>query len=42
MPEKKQLDVNPVSAEEIDALMAEVYATPKDIIDKAAKVTTRE
>ena len=39
---KEELDVNPVSAKEVDALMAEVYATPKAITDKAAKVTTSE
>jgi tripartite-type tricarboxylate transporter receptor subunit TctC len=39
---KEGLDVNPVSAKEVDSLMAEVYATPKAITDKAAKVTTAE
>jgi hypothetical protein len=39
---KETLDVNPVSAKEVDSLMAEVYATPKAITDKAAKVTTAE
>jgi tripartite-type tricarboxylate transporter receptor subunit TctC len=32
-------DVNPVSAAEIDKLLAEVYKTPKDVVAKAAKVT---
>ena len=36
------LDVNPVSAKDIDTLLAEVYATPKSITDKAAKATTSE
>jgi tripartite-type tricarboxylate transporter receptor subunit TctC len=36
------LDVDPVSAREIDALLAEVYATPKSVTDKAAKATTAE
>ncbi len=31
------LDVDPVSAQDIDALLEEVYATPKSVIDKAAK-----
>jgi tripartite-type tricarboxylate transporter receptor subunit TctC len=34
---KLQADVSPVSSAEIDALLADVYATPKDIISKAAK-----
>ena len=36
------LDVDPVSAKDIDTLLAEVYATPKSITDKAAKATTSE
>jgi tripartite-type tricarboxylate transporter receptor subunit TctC len=35
-----ELDVDPVSAPEIDALLAEVYATPKNVTDKAAKATS--
>src|SRR5262249_14220538 len=35
--EKLQADVSPVSAGEIERLLADVYATPKDIIAKAAK-----
>ena len=31
------LEVNPVSAGKLDALLAEAYATPKDVIAKAAK-----
>jgi tripartite-type tricarboxylate transporter receptor subunit TctC len=34
------LDVDPVSAAEIDALLAEVYATPKNVTDKAARATS--
>jgi tripartite-type tricarboxylate transporter receptor subunit TctC len=34
------LDVDPVSAADVDALLAEVYATPKSITDKAAKATS--
>jgi tripartite-type tricarboxylate transporter receptor subunit TctC len=33
------LDVDPVSSKEIDTLLAEVYATPKSVTDKAAKAT---
>jgi tripartite-type tricarboxylate transporter receptor subunit TctC len=36
------LDIDPVSAERIDALLAEVYATPRNVIDKAAKATMSE
>ena len=36
------LDVDPVSAAAIDALLAEVYATPKSITDKAAKAAMSE
>jgi len=32
-----QADVNPVTAAEIEKLLAEIYATPKDIVAKAAK-----
>jgi tripartite-type tricarboxylate transporter receptor subunit TctC len=39
---KQGLDVDPVSAAAIDALLAEVYATPKSVADKAAKATTTE
>ena len=35
--QKIKADVNPVSAAEIDKLLAEIYATPKAIVAKAAK-----
>jgi tripartite-type tricarboxylate transporter receptor subunit TctC len=35
--QKLQVDVDPVTAAEIETLLADVYATPKDIIAKAAK-----
>jgi tripartite-type tricarboxylate transporter receptor subunit TctC len=35
--EKLQADVSPVSAGEIESLLADVYATPKDIVAKAAR-----
>jgi tripartite-type tricarboxylate transporter receptor subunit TctC len=35
--EKLNFEVNPVSADKLDALLAEAYATPKDVIAKAAK-----
>jgi tripartite-type tricarboxylate transporter receptor subunit TctC len=35
--ERLNFEVNPVSANQLDALLAEAYATPKDVIAKAAK-----
>jgi tripartite-type tricarboxylate transporter receptor subunit TctC len=35
--EKLQADVSPVSAGEIERLLADVYATPKDIVTRAAR-----
>jgi tripartite-type tricarboxylate transporter receptor subunit TctC len=35
--EKLNFEVNPVSADKLDALLAEAYAMPKDVIAKAAK-----
>ncbi len=35
--ERLNFEVNPVSADKLDALLAEAYATPKDVIAKAAK-----
>jgi len=37
---KMKADVAPVSAAAIDALLADVYKTPKDVIAKAAKATS--
>jgi len=34
------LDVNPVKAVEIDAMIAALYATPKDVVARAAKAMT--
>jgi tripartite-type tricarboxylate transporter receptor subunit TctC len=34
---KSELEVNPVSAAEVDALLAELYGTPKDVLTKATK-----
>jgi tripartite-type tricarboxylate transporter receptor subunit TctC len=35
--QKEQLDINPVPGSSIDALLAEIYAIPKDVAAKAAK-----
>jgi hypothetical protein len=32
--EKLKLEVNPVSGVEVDKLMAELYRTPKDIVEE--------
>ena len=32
---KAKLEVNPTSGAEIDRLLADIYATPKDVIEKA-------
>jgi tripartite-type tricarboxylate transporter receptor subunit TctC len=39
---RETLDVDPVSAREVDTLLAEAYATPKAVADKAARATTAE
>jgi tripartite-type tricarboxylate transporter receptor subunit TctC len=39
--QKLQLDVNPVSAKSIDEQLAELYATPKDVLEKAAQAIAR-
>jgi tripartite-type tricarboxylate transporter receptor subunit TctC len=38
--EKMKIDVNPVSGKDIDALLAELYATPKDGVKKASEAIT--
>ena len=35
--QRLNIDVNPVTAAKLDELLAELYATPKDVIAKAAK-----
>jgi tripartite-type tricarboxylate transporter receptor subunit TctC len=40
--QKLDFDVRPVSAATIDTLLAEVYATPKDVLDKAARAISSE
>jgi len=37
---KIQLDVDPVSGRDVDALVANFYATPKDVVAKAARAIT--
>jgi tripartite-type tricarboxylate transporter receptor subunit TctC len=39
--QKLAIDVNPVGAKAIDELLAELYATPKDVLDKAAQAIAR-
>jgi hypothetical protein len=38
---KSRIDVNPVRGPDIDKLLAELYATPKDVIQKAAQAIAR-
>jgi hypothetical protein len=38
----QNLDVDPVSAADVDAMLKDAYATPKAITEKAAKLTTAE
>jgi tripartite-type tricarboxylate transporter receptor subunit TctC len=38
---KLNLDVAPVSGKELDALLAELYATPKDVVKKAGEAITK-
>jgi tripartite-type tricarboxylate transporter receptor subunit TctC len=38
---KLDLDVNPVSGKELDELLAELYATPKDVVKKAGEAITK-
>jgi tripartite-type tricarboxylate transporter receptor subunit TctC len=38
--ERLQLDVNPVSAADTEKLVASLYATPKDVVAKAARAMT--
>jgi tripartite-type tricarboxylate transporter receptor subunit TctC len=40
--QKLDVDVRPVNAATIDAMLAEAYATPKDVLDKAAKAIASE
>jgi hypothetical protein len=35
------LDVAPVSGRELDTLLAELYATPKDVVKKAGEAITK-
>ena len=38
---KLELDVNPVSAKAIDQLLAQLYATPRSVLEKAAQAIAR-
>jgi tripartite-type tricarboxylate transporter receptor subunit TctC len=38
---KSRIDVNPVSGSDIDKLLAELYATPKNVIQKASQAIAR-
>jgi tripartite-type tricarboxylate transporter receptor subunit TctC len=38
---RMKIDVNPVSARDLDKLLAELYATPKDVVKKASEAITK-
>jgi tripartite-type tricarboxylate transporter receptor subunit TctC len=38
---KLDIDVNPVSGKELEELLAELYATPKDVVKKAGEAITK-
>ena len=38
---KLDIDVNPVSGKALDDLLAELYATPKDVLKKAGEAITK-
>ena len=38
---KLDIDVNPVSGKNLDMLLAELYATPKDVVKKAGEAITK-
>jgi tripartite-type tricarboxylate transporter receptor subunit TctC len=38
---KLDIDVNPVSGKNLDTLLAELYATPKDVVKKAGEAITK-
>jgi tripartite-type tricarboxylate transporter receptor subunit TctC len=38
---KLDIDVNPVSGKQLDTLLAELYATPKDVVKKAGEAITK-
>jgi tripartite-type tricarboxylate transporter receptor subunit TctC len=37
--EKARLDLDPVTGEEAEAMIKEAYATPKELIDRAAELS---
>jgi hypothetical protein len=39
--QKLNMDVNPLSAKTMDESLAELYATPKDVLEKAAQAITK-
>src|SRR5882672_10755122 len=39
--QKLNMDINPLNAKGVDDILAELYATPKAVLEKAAQATTR-
>ncbi|MFN4282589.1 MAG: hypothetical protein ACK4NA_08115 [Alphaproteobacteria bacterium] len=40
--DKQDLEVNPVGAAQVNAMLDRVYATPKAVIDQVAKLLSKE
>ena len=38
---KRRLDVSPLTGEEIEALIAEVYKTPKAVVDRVREILAK-
>jgi hypothetical protein len=39
--QKLNMDINPLNAKGVDDIVAELYATPKAVLDKAAQATSK-
>jgi hypothetical protein len=39
--QKLSMDVNPLGSQQMDGLLAELYATPKDVVEKAAQAVAK-
>jgi hypothetical protein len=39
--QKLNMDVNPLNAKGVDEILAELYATPKAVLEKAAQATSK-
>jgi hypothetical protein len=39
--QKLNMDINPLNAKSVEDILAELYATPKAILEKAAQATSK-